>query len=124
MYDLGVPNVLVFVSFLVLGGVSYLIWWKAKAPAALLMLVGFGVCWLVQSLAWLNILGYESYHLVEWLFTLGLIVAAGGFVLTFWTKIQADVERFSEMARDKLAHAAQKGTGVDAPAPEQPTENP
>lgn len=111
-----IPEILVFLAFLVMGGVSYLIWWKAKAPAALLMLVGFGVAWLFHTLQWWGILGYSSYRLIGWMNSLGLAVAALGFVLTFWTKIQADVERFREMARDKLNQAAQKGDGSAPPS--------
>lgn len=109
-----IPNLLLLLSLLVMGGVSYLIWWKAKAPAALLMLVGFGVVWLFHALIWFGVFGYSSFKFAAWMLALGFAVAAAGFVLTFWTKIQADVEKFREIARDRLSHAAQKGDGSGA----------
>ena len=111
-----------FLSYIVLGGVSFLIWWRAKAPAALLMMVGFGVMWLMLTFNWFGIFGYKQMELAGWLTTLGLGVAAAGFALTFWTKIQADVERFRDLAKDKIAHAANRGVS-DAPGHDATPDN-
>ncbi len=92
-------NVLMILAGIVFAGVSYLIWAKEKANAALLMLIGFGA----MVLAWLIMLFVRFPG--EWLWalsTLGFLVAAVGFFLTFQSRIQGQLDHLKSTAKEKL----------------------
>jgi drug/metabolite transporter superfamily protein YnfA len=75
------------VAFVIMGGISYFLWAKAKAQSALLMLVGFGaaaVCTLLMT--------FVASTAFPIIYAIGLLVAAGGFYMTFQSQIKAQLD--------------------------------
>ncbi|MCU0727677.1 MAG: hypothetical protein MUE73_18105 [Planctomycetes bacterium] len=115
------PLLLITLCFLVLGGVSFFLWWRGKSLPAMLMMVGWGVQFLFSFLGMISV--YLGFGL--WANVFAMILATAGFTLTFWEKIKADVEHFRNLAKQKMAKggsspAATTGTPPPPPPPPPP----